>query len=424
MFIARSARRVRFARTVFVIAGVLPCAALVAGAVYLRSDGHRESLRMRWQQAVGLPLQVAAVEHLRPGVVRGRGCVLTAEHGGSALAVPSVEIEWTPGELRLRIERLDLDADAAGLLAGLAAEWLAREARFPRDCVIDVGAVHWNLAAWSGLERSAVAGRLRLECVAREGSRAIRCVLGVADGGVRPAELRIVRSAGAADRRDGDRYQVTADCPSPLPLAIVARLLEPASLGTLPAAGAAAISGTLETHGGAGRWSGGLASKIERLDLAAWAARAGWRGKGSADVVVRRCEWAEGRLSFAEAEVLAGPGAVGRGLFDSLVRGLGCRPREGLFTQPPGADPRFDAAGVFVRIDERGTEVLPPARLGGALAVADGKPVLDPPATLVPFSRLADWLAGPGGEPGLPTRIRQLLPDESQAVRPSGRQDF
>lgn len=424
MFIARSARRVRFARTVFVMAGLLPCAALVAWAVHLRSDGHREALRMRWQQAVGLPLQVAAVEHLRPGVVRVRGCVLTAQDGGSPLAVPAVVIERTPREVRLRIERLDLSPAAAGLLAGLAAEWLSREARFPRDCVIDVGAVHWNLAGWSGLDGHEAAGRLRLECVARDGSRAIRCVLGADDGTGRPSEVRIVRSAGA-DRGDGNRYQVTADCPSPLPAAIVAGLLEPVSFVQLPATGTAAVSGTLETSGGAGRWNGRLAGRIERLDIASWAARAGWRGTGSADVVVRRCEWNEGRISFAEAELMAGPGELGRGLIDSLVRGLGCRPREGLFAQPPGADPRFDAAGVLVRIDDRGAEVLPPARLRGSLAVSAGKPLLDPPATVVSFPSLTSWLAGPGGgDGGLPARIRLLLPRESQTARPGGRQGF
>jgi hypothetical protein len=249
-------------------------------------------------------------------------------------------------------------------------------------------------------------------------------VLAAADEGGRPAELRIVRSAGAGDRRDVCRYEVTADCRSPLPLAIVARLLQPASFFTLPVEGTAAVSGTLTTRGNAGRWTGQLAARIDRLDLAAWAALAGWRAAGSADVVVRKCEWDEGRISFADAEMLAGPGEVGRGVFDFLVRGLGCRPREGLLNQRPGADPRFDAAGALVRIDGRGAEVLPPARLHGAVAVAEGKPLLDPPATVVPFSRLADWLAGPGAQAGHAAWLGQLLPLESQAVRPAERQGF
>lgn len=421
MFIARSARRVRFARLAFLIGGVLPCVALAAWAVHLRSPRHRESLRARWQQAIGLPLQVTAVEHLRPGVVRGRGCVLTAQDGGARLAVPRVEVERTPRELRLHVERVDLDADAAGLLAGLAAEWLAREARFPCDCVIDVGELRWNVGGWPDVERSRPAGRLRLECVARDGTRAIRCVLGPADGGGSPAEVRIVRSAGIGDQRGIGRHDVTAACPEPLPLAIVVRLLGPASLPALPL-GAAAVSGTFYASGSDGRWTGQLSARLEGVDLAPCAAAAGWRAAGLAEVVVRRLEWDEGRLSFADAEVLAGPGAIDRGLLDAIVRGLGCRPREGLFSLPGNADPRFDAAGMVLRVDGRGAEILPPARMRGAVAVLDGQPILDPPAAVVPISRFADWLAGATGNTGAaPLWLRHLLPRESQAVRPAGR---
>ena len=82
MFIERSAGRIRFARTVFVLAGLVPCAGLVAWAVHLRSASHRESLRAGWQRAVGVPLEVDAVEHPRPGVVRARGCRVVAPDGG------------------------------------------------------------------------------------------------------------------------------------------------------------------------------------------------------------------------------------------------------------------------------------------------------------------------------------------------------
>ena len=71
MFIARSVRRVRFARLVFVLAGVLPCVCLAAWAVHLRSAGHRESLRARWQQAVGLPLHEGIVHQFQSLQRRG-----------------------------------------------------------------------------------------------------------------------------------------------------------------------------------------------------------------------------------------------------------------------------------------------------------------------------------------------------------------
>jgi len=423
MFIARSARRIRFARIVFLLVGVLPCAALAAWAAHLRSAGHRESLRARWQQAIGLPLRVEAVEHLRPGVVRGRGCVLTAQHGGVPLAVPLVEIEDAPGELRLRVERIDLDADAAGLAAGLVAEWLAREARFPRDCVVDVEELHWRVPGWPTIDRTSTAGRLRLECVARDGSRAIRCVLSPAAGGP-PAELRIVRAAGAGDRPDAGRHDVTAGCTAPLPLAIVARLLEVAALPALPTGAAVVSGGTLAASEGESGWRGHLAARLERVDLATYSRRGGWRGAGLADVDVRRLEWGQGQVSFVEAEVLVGPGDVGRGVVDCLIRDFGCRPREGLFGIPVDTAPRFDAAGMLLRLDRRGVEILAPTRMHGALAIAAGRPLLDPPAAIVPLSRLADWLAGPGtgadpnvGSDGMWSRLRDRLPRDPPAGR-------
>jgi hypothetical protein len=425
MFIARSVRRVRFARLVFVLAGVLPCVCLAAWAVHLRSAGHRESLRARWQQAVGLPLEVAAVEHLRPGVVRVHGGVLRAENGGSPLPLPVLEVEDAAGELRLRVAHLDLGADAAGLLAGLAAEWLDRESRFPRDCVIDVGELHWDVTGWSGIGRGSAAGRLRIECVAREGTRAIRCSLAAADGNGRPCEMRVVRLPVAADRGGDVRYEINADCGTPLPLAVVARLFPGAPV---PAIGsAAAVSGTLEARADGGRSSGRLAARVERADLTGCAALVGGRAAGEAEIVVRRLDWDAGRLSFAEAEVLAGPGQVGRGLLDAVCRAFGLRPGERLFALPAGADPQFDAAGMLLRIDGRGLEILSPTRLQGAVAVVGGRPLVEPPTMIVPLGRLADWLAGPavaGPPTGRPGRIEDLLPRGSEAVRPGPRGGF
>ena len=70
MFIERSAGRIRLARLTFVVVALLPCAMLAAWAFARGSAGHREAVRVRWQQSIGLPLTIGAVEHPRPGVVR------------------------------------------------------------------------------------------------------------------------------------------------------------------------------------------------------------------------------------------------------------------------------------------------------------------------------------------------------------------
>lgn len=426
MFVPRSVRRIRFARIFFLLAGVLPCACLVAWAVHLRSGRHRESLRAGWQVAVGLPLQVAGVEHPRPGVVRVRGCRLAAEDGGESLTVPLAEIESTPGEVRLRVDRLDVDAAAVGVAVGLAAEWLAREARFPRDCVIDVDRLHWDIVGWSGRGRDSAAGRLRIECVARDGSRAIRCTL--AAGDERPAEVRVVRSAPGPGGVEPRRHEIAVECgAAPLPLAIVSRLAEAASLPPLPLGSAAAVRGTGLVQDDGGIWSGRLTGRIDRLDLAATAAAAGGRAAGEADMLVRRLEWEDGRIASAEFEVVATGGQMSQGLLEASARATGCGFGVGFFNARAGGDVRFDAAGVLLRIDGRGLEILAPAGLQGAVAVLDGRPVVEPPAAIVPLDRVVGWLTALSGGRNASrqtARIQDLLPLGPQAVRPAHRRGF
>lgn len=425
MFIARSVRRLRFARFAFLLAGVLPCACLAAWAAHLRSAGHREALRVRWQQVVGLPLDVASVEHPRPGVVRLHGCRLAAEGGSERLLVPVVEIEDAPGEVRLRLRRLDLDADAAAVAAGMAAEWLARESRFPRNCVVDVEDLHWSVTGWSGRGHASAAGRLRIECVAIDGSRAIRCTLAARDE--RPSEVRVVRSTQPGDGGGTLRHDVLFECRAPVPLAIVSRLLSAASLPALALGEAAGLTATGTARDDGGRWQGGLTARVEGVDLQTAAAQAGGRAAGVADVLVRRLDWDEGRITAAEIEVSAASGQVGQAWLETLVRASGCRYGSGFAALPPGADVRYDAAGALLRIDGRGLEILAPTGLRGVLAVVDGRPLVEPPASGVPLGRVGDWLAPRSDEPGPSRRagrLRDLLPREFQAVRPAPQREF
>jgi hypothetical protein len=80
MFIERSAGRIRLTRLIFVVAGLVPCLLLAGWAVHRGSTAHRDAVRAAWQAAVGLPLDVAAITHPRPGVLSSRNidhpCVL------------------------------------------------------------------------------------------------------------------------------------------------------------------------------------------------------------------------------------------------------------------------------------------------------------------------------------------------------------
>jgi hypothetical protein len=410
MFIEKSAGRIRFARTVFVLAGLLPCAGLVAWALHLRSAAHRESLRTEWQRAVGVPLEIDAVEHPRPGVVRARGCRLTTPDGGR-LTLPAVEIETAPTEVRLRIDRLACDVGAARLLGGVVAEWLGREARYPKDCVVEVASFTW--ASQSAAEGAG----LRAECVTRDGTRAVRIVRAAGAEG-HGDELRVVRTP-AVDGAADDRVEVELTAAGPLPLAIAAGALGRNGLalgeGTM-------LTGTLQAVREAGRWSGTAAGRVDAIDLAACTAGMQARAAGAATAVVRRLAWSQGRIRDAEIECAAGRGRVEQRLLDGLVNTVGCRPGPAHRTLAATPERTFDAAGCLLRIDGRGVELVSGANLGGALAVADGLALVEPPGAVLPAERLAWLLATPGavfvpsGGPG--AWLLDVMPRAEQAERP------
>lgn len=408
MFIERSAGRIRLARTIFVLAGLIPCAVLVAWAAHLRSAGHREALRLAWQREIGIPLEVDAVRHPRPGVVRAVGCRLVAP-GGSAVALPEIEIETAATEVRLRIDRFVCDADAARLLGGLVREWLDREARYPRDCVVEVADF-----GWATLPTSAPAG-LRVECVIRDGSRAVRVVRG-AGPGVRSDEFRVVRTGSTA--AVPARLEADGDCAGPIPFAIAAAALG----GDASAVGAATVVGVLHAVREEARWSGTAEGRIEGLDLGGCTARLQARASGAATAVIRRLAWSGGRIRDAEIECTVGRGRVEQRLVDGLVSTVGCRPGAAHRTLSGATERSFDAAGCVLRLDPRGIELLSGAKLGGALAVADGVSIVDPPAGVLPPERLA-WLLAPPGAVFVPSAgpgawLLDVMPRADQAARP------
>lgn len=408
MFIERSAGRIRVARMVFLLAGLLPCLALVAWAVHLRSAGHREALRLDWQTRIGLPLAIDSVQHPRPGVVRAFGCRLTGPDGG-IIVLPAVEIESSATEVRLRIERLVCDTAAARLLGGLARDWLAEAARFPRDCVVAIDGFSWDTLP------TAAAAPLRVECVARNGTRAVRTVLGASRDG-RLDEFRVVHSAATADMPE--RLEVEGECRAPVPLAIAASLLGVEA----SAADGALATGTVHAVRDDGAWSGTAAGRIDGLDLNRCTARLQARAAGEATAVIRRLAWSSGRIRDAEIECTVSRGRVEQRLLDGLVSMVGCRPGAAHRTVLGANERPFDAAGCVVRIDARGIELLSGPRLGGGLAVADGVPIVEPPGHVLSPDRLA-WLLSPPGAVSVPSAgpgawLLDVVPRPEQAVRP------
>jgi hypothetical protein len=424
MFVARSAARVRLARVAFVLLGLAPAAGLVAWAVHRRSDGHRAAIERRWQEAIGLPLAVGRVEHPRPGVIRGRDCVLPAAEGRPAIAVPLVEVESSADEDRIRIGRFACDATAAAVLAALGREWLADEVRFRRTCLIEVADFSW---AKLSPPSDTPAAPLRVECVVRPDGRAVRIVRrGQADD-----ELRIVRGSPAATGPESgagaaaQAFTITAACSEPVPLAVLA-VASGAGLPAAAACGSATVTGTLEaTRTGAG-WAGSARGDIADIDLAAAAAAVGGRATGTATIDVTRLVWSGGRVTDALFECIAGAGSLDGRLFDRIVLALGARPGPAATPLPPGGERGFDAAACIVGVGPHGVQVLPTTRLPAGLATRRGDVLLAPPAAPVPGDRIAWMLSAPGTTygpaigPG--SWLISVLPAPSPQPSDSGRQ--
>lgn len=422
MFVARSAARIARARAAFVLIVLLPCLGLGAWALHRRSAAHRDAVRLAWQRQVGLPLTVAAVEHPRPGVIRARDCVVAANDGRPAIALPLVEVETTATEVRLRIDRLRCDAAGAAVLATIAGDWLERGARFDRHCVIEITDFAWDPPAGSGDAPSS----MRVECVVQQGDRAVRIVRPTAAGS--DDEVKIVRhiDAGTGGDREAERtavrFEIEADCRRPLPLPILEACARGTPLSGCDAGDDASVTGMLRATCDVSGWNGVARGVIEQVDLAVCTAALAGGAAGEATITVDDLRWTSNRIEACNVACTARRGRIEQRLLDTLVGTLGCRP--GMAYGPSDGRGRpFDAAAWRLWVDHRGAELRAAAdassALGGGLAAVGGRSIIDPPAGGFPVDRLA-WLLAPPGATFVPATgpgawLMSILP------RPSGR---
>lgn len=385
MFIARSQARIRAARIAFLLLAALPTAVVVGWAAYVRSDAHRATVERAWQRATGLPLTIGRVDHPRPGVVRGHDCLLPATTERPAVAIPAIEVESSADEDRVRLGSLACDPAAASALAALARAWLMDHLRFDRTCIIDVKHFHW-----AGDPPTPEPVGLRIECVARAGSRAIRLVR----RGEATDEVRIVRHVSAPAPGPDDRLEIDATCHMPIPLAVLTAAGGIQTDGHVASVAAARVGGELHAVREAGRWRGTAQGRMTDLDLAAVAAAIGGRAMGRATVDVTRLAWDDNRLNDGFVECAAGSGWVDGRLFDRIVLATGARPGPGVVGEAQARE--FDMAACLATVGPAGVQFLPAPRLPTALAVRDSAVVLAAPAAPVPGDRLAWMLTAPG----------------------------
>jgi len=345
----------------------------------------------------------------------------------------------------LRLPRLECTAEAARVLAAVAGGWLRDPVADPRAWIVDVGDFRWATAPAPQRPDDPPAGTppngLHVECVAADGTRAIR----VRRDPHSADEVR-VRSTFVSGMA-AERLEVSGSVAEPLPAVAVAALVGPELGRSLAALGAnAGLRGGVEAVCDGGRWSGSAQGRIERVDLAACTAGSRHHLAGEASVSVPVFEWEAGRLTRCRLECAATRGAIGQGLLDALVTSLGCRAGPAYRSLAGGSVRPFDEMAFGIQVDRQGTVLRAAADRGGSLALRQGLSLLDEPVARMPNERLA-WLfprsdsmpvpasdaglwlmsvlpaaAEPAGAGTFPGETRRGLPP--QAERPGGRTGF
>lgn len=413
MFIERSTARIRMTRTVFVLLGILPCAGLCGWAAMRHSGSHREAIERRCEQVIGLPLDIGAVEHVRPNAMRLRDCRLSSSAGVVVLSAPVIEVESSAGELRLTLARLDCTPKLARTLAGLARDWLRQPVRFPSDCVIDVEDFSWRPRPQG--DAGAAANGLHVECVAANGSRAVR-LRRSADRGEPADEVRVVAGvAGSADGRDDDRQthvprravenaaeglEVRGTFVEPLPIAVL-EAVAGLEAGALPLGEGAVVSGSIAAVLDGGVSSGSANLRVEQVDLATASMHFPHRLAGEALLAIDRLEWSQGKITACGCQLSVSRGRVGQRLLDACVSVLGCRPGPAYRSLAREEVRSFDDVSVRLGVEDGGLDLRAEPGRDGALARVQGLSIVDEPQVPVPLDRMA-WLLAPPGSAAVP----------------------
>ena len=395
MFIERSAARVRLMRTLFVLLGILPCAGLCAWAALRHSSGHREAIERRLEQVLGLPLQIGSAEHVRPDAIRLRGCTLSLPSGGGVLSVPVIEVESAVGEVRIAIDRLDCTPAVARMLVTLAGQWLRQPARFPMDCVVEVGDIAWRPRLSAAVAPPAA---VHVECVAANGSRAVRVRLDQVDAPT-PDEIRVVAMAPEdGDGQHSDRFEVNGSIERPLPIAML-EALAGLEAGSLPLGDEACVSGEVAAVLDGSGLSGSARARVERIDLAAASMHLPHRVSGEAALLVDRIVWSRNRIDACVCQCSVSRGRVGQRLLDALVTVLGCRPGVAYRSLTRDEVRGFDDVFCTLRIEADGINVAAGPGRAGSLVRTQGLSIIEEPTGFMPLDRLAWLLSPPGAAP-------------------------
>jgi hypothetical protein len=383
MFVAQQAARSRVVRTTFVVACLIPCALVVAWAGLRRTGWHRDRVVRQWAGALGMPLSVDSVEHVRPGSVRLHGVRVDDDRRGPLVEIPRIDVESSGTEVRIRLPELTCSPAAIAAIVHLGRVWLDEPARFDRNVVIDVARIGFDDAVGTATD-AADHACVRIECVGTESGRAIRLRTEPESG-----EGFVVQSLAGTDG-PGQRLAVRGKVAKPVPIAAVAAALG-WSAGGQAAGPAAHLTGAIDAEWSEHGWEGAFSATLTEIDLAAVTATLPWYARGRARVVVDECRMTAGRMKSIRAGVEVGAGALEQAGLEALVTTLGCRPGPGWRPATRRGEVGFVGGAARLEIDHRGLRIENPASPG--ILFGDGGVLLEPPVAGVSLDRVARALS-------------------------------
>ena len=380
MFVEQSAARLWRVRLGFLLLCLVPVAGLAAWALHWHSVAHRQETAAVATRLLGTEVSFESLSHPQPGTLRLEGVRLA----GTSLG--TVEVEAIPTEVRLRLDRCDIQPGFVRQLATLANRWLTEPALFPRNSVIDITGLSWTTAAGEG----EAVWPLRVECVTAGGVRAVRIV-----SPTRAAnEIRIVRTVEPTATRSQNRWEVHATLTDPLPAAAII-----AGLGRSPLAGwqlgpEAAVTGTLQAAATSDGWAGQASGRVAGVELGAVTAKLPYQARGAASIDVASLIWAESRVSAADLMLVSPRGTLAQEWLDGLVSMVGCRAAPATVAREPTAMREFEQLALRLEVDGGGARLRAEPQRAGCLVESQGLPLVFEPPAAVTLDRLAWLLSG------------------------------
>ena len=420
MFRLRQRTRRQLCRAGFLTACLLPVVALALLGLFQRTRAHVRHEEHALRQALGLRVEIGAVEHPRPGIVRYRGVDLAELETGERIARCAL----------VRVQRSAFNGSADLIVRGLAVERAGMAAGY--------AIVERLLHRREG--DPDVSMTFALDDIAFSESSEPR-TLARATGLIRAdrseGEARITfdpahdASADAATKKESDRIRLAIGrrwqqgAPAnevelhtaghSIPCAWLTALV-----GELAGLKESSFAGSMRAKNGQDGWQVFTRGAFTHVDLGELGGKyLGHRIEGWADIDVESAHVVGGQLAAIKGRVSGGPGRIEQALLTTCSKWLECA--AAVERQPTSELVRYRELGLAFEMDSHGRLFVVgqcSGSPGTLLTNISGGPLLTAPSKPQSVLRLISALAGDEAPavPGTPraAMLMRLLPIGTQ----------